>query len=85
MKRFDFTDLSHADLVVDATYESNRLVKNVAAEPLAALTGTGNQGTLAIPQRAPPVQSRTTARRSLRECVSAPGSHQSSDGLKISA
>jgi hypothetical protein len=44
MKRFDFTDLSHADLVVDATYESNRLVKNVAAEPLAALTGTGNQG-----------------------------------------
>src|SRR5690606_23761816 len=44
MKRFAFTDLALADLVVDATYEANRAVKNVAAEPLSVLTGTGNQG-----------------------------------------
>lgn len=44
MKRFAFADLANADLVVDATYEANRVVKNVAAEPLSVLTGTGNQG-----------------------------------------
>lgn len=44
MKRFAFADLAVADLVVDATYEANRAVKNVAAEPLSVLTGTGNQG-----------------------------------------
>lgn len=32
------------DLVIDAIYESDRPVKDVASEPLAALTGTGYQG-----------------------------------------
>lgn len=44
MKRFAFADLATADLVVDATYEGHRAIKNVAAEPLSVLTGTGNQG-----------------------------------------
>jgi hypothetical protein len=44
MKRYAFHDLPDADLVIDATYESDRTVKNVAGEPLARLTGTGNQG-----------------------------------------
>ena len=44
MKRYPFTDLASADLVIDAIYESDRAVKNVASEPLARLTGTGNQG-----------------------------------------
>lgn len=44
MKRYPFSGLAAADLVIDATYESNRALKNVAGEPLAALTGTGNQG-----------------------------------------
>jgi hypothetical protein len=44
MKRYAFTALSTADLVIDATYESDRSIKNVAGEPLAKLTGTGNQG-----------------------------------------
>ena len=44
MKRYPFRDLATCDLVIDATYESDRTVKNVAGEPLAALTGTGNQG-----------------------------------------
>ena len=39
-----FTDLSTADLVVDATYESDKTSKTVAGEPLGPLTGTGNQG-----------------------------------------
>ncbi|GBR12829.1 MULTISPECIES: restriction endonuclease [Acetobacteraceae] len=43
-KRYPFADLTSCDLVIDATYESNRTVKNVAGEPLAPLTGTGNQG-----------------------------------------
>lgn len=44
MKRYAFPDLATADLVIDATYESDRAVKHVAGEPLARLTGTGNQG-----------------------------------------
>lgn len=44
MKRYEFAQLASADLVIDATYESDRAVKNVASEPLAKLTGTGNQG-----------------------------------------
>jgi hypothetical protein len=44
MKRFSFAELAGADLIVDATYEGNRNVNHVAAEPLALLTGTGNQG-----------------------------------------
>lgn len=44
MKRYPFADLSFCDLVIDATYESDPAVKNVASEPLARLTGTGNQG-----------------------------------------
>lgn len=44
MKRYPFADLAACDLVIDATYESDRGVKNVASEPLARLTGTGNQG-----------------------------------------
>lgn len=44
MKRYPFRDLATCDLVIDATYESDRTVKHVAGEPLAALTGTGNQG-----------------------------------------
>lgn len=44
MKRYPFADLASCDLVIDATYESDRTVKNVAGEPLARLTGTGNQG-----------------------------------------
>ena len=44
MKRYPFAELATADLVIDATYESDRTVKNVAGEPLAALMGSGNQG-----------------------------------------
>ncbi|PSC02838.1 restriction endonuclease [Alsobacter soli] len=44
MKRYSFLELASADLVIDAIYESDRLIKNVAGEPLARLTGTGNQG-----------------------------------------
>lgn len=44
MKRYPFAGLASCDLVIDATYESDRAIKNVASEPLAALTGTGNQG-----------------------------------------
>lgn len=44
MKRFAFSELATADLVVDATYESDRSIKNVGGEPLGVVTGTGNQG-----------------------------------------
>jgi len=44
MKRYAFANLAASDLVIDAIYESDRTIKNVAGEPLAALTGTGNQG-----------------------------------------
>jgi hypothetical protein len=44
MKRYAFHDHAAADLVIDATYESDRTIKNVGGEPLARLTGTGNQG-----------------------------------------
>lgn len=44
MKHYPFADLAGADLVIDATYQSDRTLKNVASEPLAVLTGTGNQG-----------------------------------------
>jgi hypothetical protein len=44
MKHVAFSDLSTADLVVDAVYESRIGSNTVAAEPLALLTGTGNQG-----------------------------------------
>ncbi len=44
MKRYPFAELAMADLVIDATYESDRSIKNVAGEPLAVLTGTSNQG-----------------------------------------
>lgn len=44
MARVEFSKLATADLVVDATYESDRFKQTVGAEPLAPLTGTGNQG-----------------------------------------
>lgn len=42
--RVPFNDLPSSNLVVDATYESDRLRNTIAGEPLAPLTGTGNQG-----------------------------------------
>jgi hypothetical protein len=44
MSRFRFDELARADLIVDAVYESDPTRSTVGAEPLAALTGTGNQG-----------------------------------------
>jgi hypothetical protein len=44
MSRIAFADLSSADLVVDATYESDRAHSHMGSEPLGRLTGTGNQG-----------------------------------------
>jgi hypothetical protein len=44
MSRVTFDRLGSSDLVVDATYESDRGTSSIAAEPLARLTGTGNQG-----------------------------------------
>jgi Restriction endonuclease AspBHI N-terminal len=44
VRSFSFDELSSADLVVDATYESEATRKNVGSEPLGPLTGTGNQG-----------------------------------------
>ncbi|HEX3423817.1 MAG TPA: restriction endonuclease [Sphingomicrobium sp.] len=44
MSNIAFSDLKTADLIVDAIYESDQSSKTVAAEPLAPLTGTGNQG-----------------------------------------
>ena len=44
MKLYPFADLSSADLVIDATYESARSLKNISGEPLATLMGAGNQG-----------------------------------------
>jgi len=44
VRRFPFTELRTADLVVDATYAGDDTIKNVSSEPLGPLTGTGNQG-----------------------------------------
>jgi hypothetical protein len=44
MNRVSFDALANADLIVDATYESAPESKSIAGEPLAKLTGTGNQG-----------------------------------------
>lgn len=44
MTGIPFSDLTHSDLVVDATYESDRAKPTLGGEPLAPLTGTGNQG-----------------------------------------
>lgn len=44
MRRFQFHELGYADLVIDAIYEAQPDSKNIAGEPLAQLTGTGNQG-----------------------------------------
>lgn len=44
MSRIAFADLKSADLIVDALYESDRNSTTVGSEPLAPLTGTGNQG-----------------------------------------
>jgi len=44
MTRTAFQSLPESDLVVDATYESDRTRVGIAGEPLAPLTGTGNQG-----------------------------------------
>lgn len=44
LARVSFTQLGTANLIVDATYESDRARQTVGGEPLAALTGTGNQG-----------------------------------------
>ncbi|MES0171905.1 restriction endonuclease [Mesorhizobium sp. M0006] len=44
MSRTPFSNLRGADLVVDAIYESDRNSTTVGSEPLASLTGTGNQG-----------------------------------------
>lgn len=44
MSRIAFDHIAVADLVVDAIYESDRSTSSIAGEPLARLTGTGNQG-----------------------------------------
>jgi hypothetical protein len=44
MARVPFEQLRSCDLVIDATYESDRNSKTIASEPLSPLTGTGNQG-----------------------------------------
>lgn len=44
MARVEFSRLGEANLIVDATYESDRSRQTVGSEPLAPLTGTGNQG-----------------------------------------
>ena len=44
MKAIKFSELSKADLFIDAIYESNLETKNVASEPLAPLMGAGNSG-----------------------------------------
>lgn len=44
MSSVPFGDLTSADLIVDAIYESDRSSSTVGSEPLAPLTGTGNQG-----------------------------------------
>lgn len=44
MNRLAFPGLKTADLIVDAIYESDRNSTTVGSEPLAPLTGTGNQG-----------------------------------------
>ena len=44
MRRFQFHELGYADLVIDAIYEGQPDSKNIGGEPLAQLTGTGNQG-----------------------------------------
>ncbi len=44
MNRVKFDELSRADLIVDAVYEGAVASKSIAGEPLAKLTGTGNQG-----------------------------------------
>ena len=44
MTHVTFSELRRSDLVVDAIYESDANSRSVAGEPLAPLTGTGNQG-----------------------------------------
>lgn len=44
MKRFAFSELPNANLVVDAIYESDRTAPGFSGEPLGPLTRTGNQG-----------------------------------------
>lgn len=44
MSRISFEALERSDLIVDAIYESQAGSKSIAGEPLARLTGTGNQG-----------------------------------------
>ena len=44
MRRVAFAELRTADLVVDAVYGSDATRQNVAADPIAPLTGTGNMG-----------------------------------------
>ncbi|MGG5890710.1 hypothetical protein ACLF3G_26805 [Falsiroseomonas sp. HC035] len=44
MSRISFADLRTANLTVDAVYESDRASTTLGSEPLAPLTGTGNQG-----------------------------------------
>jgi hypothetical protein len=44
MARIPFDQLPGSDLIIDATYESDRGRSTVGSEPLALLTGTGNQG-----------------------------------------
>jgi hypothetical protein len=44
MKKFGFSALAAADLIVDATYEGDSNSKNIGGEPLGPLTGTGNSG-----------------------------------------
>jgi hypothetical protein len=44
MKAIKFSELPKADLFIDAVYESNPEIKNVAGEPLAPLMGAGNSG-----------------------------------------
>jgi hypothetical protein len=44
MHHIPFSELDAADLIVDAVYEADPESKNFAGEPLARLTGTGNQG-----------------------------------------
>lgn len=44
MARIEFSRLSDVNLIVDATYQSDRSRQTMGGEPLAPLTKTGNQG-----------------------------------------
>lgn len=44
MKTFPFNQCESADLLLDATYESDRTRTDLGGDPIARLMGAGNQG-----------------------------------------